>query len=202
MGVSQLKTTVAVLRSIIGISDADFARLLDCSPTTIHSLESGRLKISESMAARIIHQTGVDADWLLDNDPKMAARAKNRQPYTREIFGAAQATSRRLKHATQKEIAGHSIDWMGTARAILTKANSSGRYFMALYKLRRALWEIGAEFGHDISVFPTPDATVSNKDRWQMLVGLLEAIHEDLPNQLRSKQSSGRPKLKARSSKK
>src|ERR1019366_10100692 len=86
MRTSSRKTTAAVLRSIVGIKDFEMAELLECSPATIHSIESGRLRLSEPLATKMFHETGVSPGWLLRGNPKKAPEAANGEPYTKAVF--------------------------------------------------------------------------------------------------------------------
>ena len=57
--------TVAALRKIIGLNQGELAVMVGRSKRTIQAVEIGRLKISEDLAARIAHETGVSMHWLL-----------------------------------------------------------------------------------------------------------------------------------------
>jgi transcriptional regulator with XRE-family HTH domain len=65
MRLSEQRTTVAVLRALVGKSTHQFARETGLSLSAIEKLESGRLKLSESMAKKISFETGVSFRWLL-----------------------------------------------------------------------------------------------------------------------------------------
>jgi transcriptional regulator with XRE-family HTH domain len=67
MARSQEKTKVAQLRAAIDVPLNEFADIAGKSPHTINSLESGRLRLSERLAARISEVTGVRLAWLLDD---------------------------------------------------------------------------------------------------------------------------------------
>ena len=79
--------TLAVLRKIIGLSQSELATLAGCSKRTIQAIEIGRLKLSENLAARIAHETGVTQGWLLGGDyhapPRMALTDV---PYNKKIY--------------------------------------------------------------------------------------------------------------------
>lgn len=89
---STKQTTVAVLRSIIGVKADEMARILRCSIATINSLEvKGRLKLSEEMAVRIMSETGISLAWLLGGDPSSPAVTEEGGPFTPETFDRVQA---------------------------------------------------------------------------------------------------------------
>jgi transcriptional regulator with XRE-family HTH domain len=59
-----------VLRQILGLTVEEFAKLIGKSLTTVNSLETGRLKLSEETAFRISQETGVEMHWLLKGKSK------------------------------------------------------------------------------------------------------------------------------------
>jgi len=64
---SEERTKVAILRSTIGVSAEEFAKMTGRTIHTVKSLESGRLKLSEDLADRIAVVTGVSTAWLFDD---------------------------------------------------------------------------------------------------------------------------------------
>src|SRR5262245_36752431 len=90
------KTTVSVLRSTIGISAKKLADLIGRSIHTVKSLESGRLALSEDLAMKISHETGVDTRWLLGGNPQTRPfpdviaqeylSARLDEDYSKEVF--------------------------------------------------------------------------------------------------------------------
>ncbi len=64
MRVSSQRTAVALVRAITKLSTPHFAGMLGVSVSTIEKLESGNLRLSEKLAAKISFETGVDEDWL------------------------------------------------------------------------------------------------------------------------------------------
>lgn len=71
---SPFRHPLAVLRSIAGITQKELATISGCSTPTIQAVELGKLKLSESLALKIAHATGVDVAWLLDGDPAVEPR--------------------------------------------------------------------------------------------------------------------------------
>ena len=61
---SEQRTTVAVLRALVGKS-TQIARETGLSLSALEKLESGRLKLSESVAKKISFETGCSFRWLL-----------------------------------------------------------------------------------------------------------------------------------------
>ena len=91
---SPLRHTLAILRTTIGLTQKDLAGLVDRAPRTIQSIELGHLPLSEELALRIAHETGVDESWLLQGDTSVPPRRgaalqaiRHRQrPYNREDY--------------------------------------------------------------------------------------------------------------------
>ena len=71
MRLSEQRTTVAVLRAIIGETTHEFARATGLSLSAVEKLESGRLKLSDSIAQRISFETGASTKWLLGGNTRI-----------------------------------------------------------------------------------------------------------------------------------
>ena len=146
---STLRTTAAKLRSILKIKDLRMAEILDRSIHTIHSLESGRLRLSPELATKIFHETGISLDWLLKGDPNAPPISGRGEPYTKELFDKAQAEKTyydRPKPYFQKTDA---LDCCARLVSVLKSASDNGKYYMAKYKLRGALSALEKEFGQE-----------------------------------------------------
>jgi len=59
---------LALLRKALRLKQSDLAALVGCSAATIQSIEMLRLKISKRLAAQISAATGVNVDWILNNN--------------------------------------------------------------------------------------------------------------------------------------
>jgi DNA-binding XRE family transcriptional regulator len=68
MSASKNSHVLSVLRKNLALRQSELAEMLGCAKATITSIEVGRLKLSESLADRIVAVTGCDRDWLLAND--------------------------------------------------------------------------------------------------------------------------------------
>jgi transcriptional regulator with XRE-family HTH domain len=88
------RTTTAVVRSELGMSLQEFADLIGKSPSTVESLEGGRLRLSETTALVISKKTGVSIQWLLAGDPSAPMTNSNDEGWTIRAFekGASEAT--------------------------------------------------------------------------------------------------------------
>jgi transcriptional regulator with XRE-family HTH domain len=68
MPASKYAHVLAVLRKHLSLNQSELAKMVRCSVATIQSIELNRLQLSDSLAAQISIRTGVDIDWLLNND--------------------------------------------------------------------------------------------------------------------------------------
>jgi len=84
---------VRILRRICHLTQAELAKLVGCVRLTVHTLEAGRLKLSDNMAERISLHTGVSKAWLLSNDHKRkpVCQLDHQRPYTLEAFKLTRA---------------------------------------------------------------------------------------------------------------
>jgi hypothetical protein len=98
---SQQKTTVAVLRQIIGFDAESFARFIGRSVSTVKSVESGRLALSRELAKSISRRTGIAIAWLCAGDPT-AEPYSNSTNAIPETESSGEADSAEAAPATQK----------------------------------------------------------------------------------------------------
>jgi DNA-binding XRE family transcriptional regulator len=73
------------VRKAIGMSQAEFARLVRCSTPTIHAIENGLLRISPILEARIHVETGANTQELV-KCKKGKSLDQDGQPYTNEFY--------------------------------------------------------------------------------------------------------------------
>jgi transcriptional regulator with XRE-family HTH domain len=71
---SPFRHTLAVLRTAIGLTQKEMAALVDRAARTIQSIELGKLPLSEDLAMTLAQATGVDAGWLLEDNPATPPR--------------------------------------------------------------------------------------------------------------------------------
>jgi len=154
MGASQKRTVFAILRSIIGIKDVEMAEILGCSKATINSLECGRLKLSDSMAERYRHQTGISIKWLLEGDVDAEPVDEFTRPYTAETFHHTQISKRIYDMPPGEYVSGDCLAFYGYLRAILHQSRKRQTYHIARYEIERALKKLGDEFGYDCYIYP------------------------------------------------
>src|ERR1700731_675257 len=89
------KTSVAVLRQMVGLSAEEFGQLVGKSISTMTKLDNGQLPLSEETAQLISIETGVDMRWLLSGNPEeepyFTDVENGKQPYSKEVFERVQA---------------------------------------------------------------------------------------------------------------
>lgn len=91
MALSQNKTTVAILRGVLGAihgGEENFARLLNKSVSWVKRTSAGHIPLTEQSARAIHHETGISLPWLLRNDVSEPPITSAGEPYTFECFQA------------------------------------------------------------------------------------------------------------------
>lgn len=165
MRTSKKRTPAAILRVILGVKDAEMAELLNCARATIHSLESGRLRMSEEMAKRMFHETEISPEWLLAGDPEAPPVSARGEPYTKEIFDHAQAEKTRRNRPPGEWLMMDALDLSARLVAVLTSASNRNEYFMANYKAGRAIQALAKEFGQEPTVYAPTSLAHINADQ-------------------------------------
>jgi transcriptional regulator with XRE-family HTH domain len=155
---STKKTTVAVLRTQMGISAEAFAELIGKSLGAVNSLETGRLALSEETADTIYEQTGVSLEWLLEGKPDEAPYwfdhvDGRKRPWTKEMFEQIQA-HKDIDHSAYRD---HRPAWrlvraliaVGPWFGIFAQAQKDDKEELAKYLLKRFLKELAERLGTD-----------------------------------------------------
>lgn len=143
------KTTAAVLRATCGINKEEMADVLGCSVDTIRSVECGRGRLTEDLARRMSHETGVSLAWLLAGDPKTPPTLASGEKYTEEIYKKMRAGKKWVDqpHLFVRTLDG--LQFCAQLLAVLEKANTDKNYALAAFKTGRALDTLKNEFGQD-----------------------------------------------------
>jgi transcriptional regulator with XRE-family HTH domain len=156
---SRKKTTVAVLRLMLGLTVEEFAALIGKSTSAVTSLEAGRLALSEETAFKISQQTGVSLEWLLHGDAKQKpytgpSSNGTTEPYTKEVFERLQARKLERDHRTMSEVrivAG--IATIGDWLSIYSHAVETGEGELVRYLMRDFLKKLNERFAKDDDAF-------------------------------------------------
>jgi hypothetical protein len=147
MRTSTKRTPVAILRALIGLKDWELAELVGCGKTSIHSLESGRMRLSASMAERFGTETGVSTDWLLAGDPELPPIDRSGEPYTKNVFAEFQASKACLDNS-DKRTSMYLADLFGSVMGeIIEAARQKSKVALVTFKISEFLMRLQKEFG-------------------------------------------------------
>jgi len=91
---SPLRHPVAILRTLLGLTQKELADLAGRAARTIQAVELGTLPLSGDLALALAEATGIDVGWLLEGNPDAPPRrgltarhsAPRRGPYTRQDY--------------------------------------------------------------------------------------------------------------------
>ena len=147
MRTSARKTTAAVLRDIIGIKVPEWAEKLECSPHSIHDLESGRLKLSGAMAVKMCTQSGIALRWLIDGNPAAPAIAEDGREYTPAIYDEVQASEKDFAIVDDVTLSGAAFEFFRLIYAMLINANRKRKFNLASYQTAKAIVELQSKYG-------------------------------------------------------
>jgi transcriptional regulator with XRE-family HTH domain len=158
MSRSKGKTTLAVLRGIIGITAEQMGKRLGCSKHTINSIEIGRIKLGEERAQKLSQSTGVSLSWLLANNPAVPPVTSHGVAYTHALSVEYEAKKKRFYDQQRPWFRrSNAIGFCAQLFAILENANAQKKYFMATYKVDESIKKLQQEFGQDYRVYPVTD---------------------------------------------
>src|ERR1700756_324956 len=83
---------LAEIRLKIGLSQAEFAKILDVAGSTIQKVEQGTLALSEELAVKAQKAFDVSASWLLANDPTQSAVTPRGSPWDKFYYELTKGT--------------------------------------------------------------------------------------------------------------
>jgi transcriptional regulator with XRE-family HTH domain len=160
--------TLAVLRTLLGLTQKEMADLADCSRPTIQAIELGKLTLSDKLAGLIAVRTGVALSWLLDNDVTKAPRTDGGGTYTREFFQRTQSLNAKpegpfYRIPVTTSLTSHAI----RLAVLLVKAQKKGNLQLCVYKIARALDELDKEF----SITEADEDEVKKAMNWGVIAG-------------------------------
>ena len=69
-----MRHTLAVLRKTIGFTQKEMADLMGRSARTVQAIELGQLPLTQELALKLEHETGVEVAWLLTDNPDVPPR--------------------------------------------------------------------------------------------------------------------------------
>jgi len=71
---SPLRHTLAVLRKTIGFTQKEMADLMGRSARSVQAIELGQFPLTQELALKLEHETGVEVAWLLADNPDVPPR--------------------------------------------------------------------------------------------------------------------------------
>ncbi|HET9375659.1 MAG TPA: helix-turn-helix transcriptional regulator [Chthoniobacterales bacterium] len=156
-----LRTTVSVIRGEIGITQEEFARLIDKSRITVQSIELGKLNLSKGLALRIAQETGVALPWLLDEKPDEPpwawAVGGGTRPWTKADYERAQARKAERTSSDYKpdlfEIIERAKKDVQDWPAIVSSAYAKGEGQVCHFLARQFMADMEKRFGKDTKNF-------------------------------------------------
>lgn len=156
---SKKSTCVAVLRTELGLTVEQFAKLIGKSISAINSLETGRLVLSEETAYRIQEKIGVSMEWLLDGNPTenpfWINQENQRLPWSKSMFELIQSDNvpSGLRPARPAWRLASAITIVGDWLSIYTAADRQGKGPRATYLMTRFLKNLTELLGKDDEAF-------------------------------------------------
>lgn len=156
---SPQRHTLAVLRTLTGLTQKETAQILECSTPTVQAIELGKLKLSMDLAQRVNFQTGISTEWLLADDTSQPAVSGHGKPYTKATFEDRQAallspkTSGTGALAELWDIRGMFIKNVKALSILYTEAYKRGKVPTVFYKVLMAMKELfEKEIGNDPAI--------------------------------------------------
>jgi hypothetical protein len=149
MALSKNKTTVAVLRGILGIhgQEVRFGQLAKRSRSWVKKVSAGVIPLNEETARLLELETGIALDWLMGKNPTAPPVNGVGMPYTFEDFEWHRAAAKAGQPLTRA--IGFPFSYALKIAAIGSKAGDQGKAGLFLWRLRTFLEECAREFGVD-----------------------------------------------------
>jgi transcriptional regulator with XRE-family HTH domain len=155
------QSTLAVLRGIMHLTPEQMGKRLGCSRHTVNSIEVNRIPLGEERAQKLFHDTGVSLSWLLANDPAVPPVTSHGVAYTHARFVEYEAKKKSFFDQQRPWFRrNNAIGFCAHLFAILENANAQKKYYLATYKVDKAIKELQQEFGQDLGVYPVTDPSV------------------------------------------
>jgi len=150
---SPQRHTVAILRNIIGLTQAEFGKLVHKSGRTIQMIElNENYRLTPELADKISHETYIDLEWLLDDDVSKPPISQDKKPYTKGDFEWAQAVNCG-KPVTKSGPEGSIVELQILIASLVAgigatalAAQKSGKVNLFRWKASQAITELGREF--------------------------------------------------------
>ena len=154
---SPFKHPLAVLRTILGLSQEELGSEIGLARRTVQAIELGNLRLTEENALKIQEATGVAMDWLLAGDVASEPYyfyGDELRRYSKDVFEEIQASRNSEYELVKSDETPASIhigalattaDWF----PILAAAEKAGKADIAVYFMRKFLEDMKERFGCD-----------------------------------------------------
>jgi hypothetical protein len=154
MALSQKKTTLSVLRGILGPyfgREAVFSKLVSKSVSWVKKTSAGIKPLSEETARLISHETGINPDWLQGCDTSKPPTDLRGKPYSLKIFENRRAELESGEYTTFTVFnTKHVIPQIA---AIGSAAGKQGKVSLFAWKWEKFIKECRETFGFDDEAF-------------------------------------------------
>jgi hypothetical protein len=150
MARSQQKTTIAVLRGILGPihgQEAHFAWLAKRSASWVKKVSAGVVPLREEIARLLELETGIALDWLMGKPPHGPPVSSRGEPYTLAEFELYRTYARAGTPLIGS--GGVPFGYAPTIAAIGCAAGDQGKASLFTWRLKTFLDECAQEFGFD-----------------------------------------------------
>jgi transcriptional regulator with XRE-family HTH domain len=155
---SAFKHPLAVLRTILGLSQEELGSEIKLSRRTVQAIELGNLRLTEENALKIQEATGVSVHWLLGGDvtagPYRDDPDRGKWKYTKDVFDQIQASKNSdfepvYPKETPSDVHIAALSTTGDWFPIFSAANKAGKADLAIYFMHKFLNEMEEKFGRD-----------------------------------------------------
>lgn len=148
---SRMKSTLAVLRTTIGLTQQQMADLVGCSKPTIQAIELGKLTLSKRLAEQISLMTGIDPGWLQGGKYREPPTSdlQSTEIYSKATFDNRQADLARPRSGPIDLVFMEHIvvDSFARIADIMLEAHDTRKNILYYYKLRMSIETLENEFG-------------------------------------------------------
>ena len=146
---SPQRHTLAVFRTLVGLTQKEMAELAGCSRPTIQAIELGKLPLSVGLAERIREQTHIDLGWLLGKDLTLPPIATTGEPYTKALLEDVQSKIKNptVAAADITEINEIFVGLVHCLASTLISAYAKKKLALCYYRLKTYNQHLFQEFG-------------------------------------------------------
>ncbi|EEF63373.1 helix-turn-helix domain-containing protein [Pedosphaera parvula] len=183
---SKQQHPLAVLRVAAGLSQKEMGALLRRSTSTIQSIELGRLALGANLAERVVLNTAVSMQWLMEGDVSKPVVDFAGDPYTRESFEAARAELDRPRggFTDVQSIENGFADHCTNLAAVVLAGLEQNRLPLLYWKCGQFLTELIREFGVDQGFLTQANSLMANEVKIHRLPKVMGLFPEMVASQV------------------